>query len=161
MSHSTLFSEVLSNSTINRLDLDEFLGTARLLLNSCGIELKSHMLRAFRGPKEGFLSLAQHTDISYYETSIEIRGNIAISIAHGAPLNSPDLFRVALHPGPISSADVVYKSHDGTTLLHAVAQAIGSGMRPTFHPNKVRNRRECQEDLEGSRYKPSFSPSAD
>lgn len=113
------------------------------------------MLCPFRGPKEVFLSLVQHTDVPYYATSMEIRGDVAIGIAHGVPLNSPDLFRMALHPGPISSADVVYKSANGETLLHAVAQAIGSTIRPIYCSNMVRNERECQEDLQGRRHKPS------
>jgi len=160
MSHSALLFDVLCNSVVQRLDLDEFLGTVHLLLNSCCIELETQMLRSFRGPKEGFLSLVQHTDVPYYKTSIEIRGHVAIDIAKRAPFNSPELFRVALHPGPISSADVAFESDDGETLLHAVAQAIASSMQPRSLKNKVRSQRECREDLEGSRHKPPLSPNA-
>jgi len=143
MAHSTSILDVLCTSVVHRLDLNEAVGTVRLLIDTCGIELTTWMLRYFRGPKEGFLSLVQHTDVPYYETSIAIRGDVAIGITDGAPSNSPELFRVALHPGPISSADVVYKSQYGRTLLHAVAQAISSSMHPTFLPNNIRNQREC------------------
>jgi len=145
MPHSTLIFDVLCYS--ERTDLDEFLGTIRLVLNSCGIELGTRMLNFFEGPKEGFLSLLQYIDVPYYETSMNIRGGIALNIAERVPYNSPDLFRVALHPGPISQADVVYKSYCGETLLYAVAQAIGRSMRPTCLLNKIRNQRECRDDL--------------
>ena len=161
MSHSSPFFDVLCNSVSERLDLDDFLGTVHLLLNSCCIELDTQMLRLFRGPKEGFLSLVQHTDVPYYKTSIEIRGHVAIGIAKSAPFNSPEMFRVALHPGPISSADVAFESDDGETLLHAVAQAIASSMEPRRVKNKARSQRECWEDLQGSRSIPSFSPKFD
>jgi len=153
MAHSAPIFDVLCNSVLQRLDLDEFLGTVHLLLKSCGVELEAQMLSSFSGPKEGFLSLMQHTDVPYYGTSVEIRGQVAIDIAHRVPTNSPDLFRLALHPGPISLADVVYKSHYGETLLHAVAQAITSSMRTIFYPTETRNQRDCREDLQGSRHK--------
>jgi len=84
--------------------------------------------------------------------------NLIETYAYYNILYSPELFRVALHPGPISSADVAFESDDGETLLHAVAQAIASSMQPRSLKNKVRSQRECREDLEGSRHKPPLSP---
>lgn len=92
----------------------------------------------------------QYIDVPYYETSIEMRGDVARFIADNADFNSPDMFRAALHPGPISSADIVYKSHYGETLLHAAAQAIGSAVRPTYRSNISRFLRNHREDLRGS-----------
>ncbi len=160
MLHSELLNNVLINSFTQRLNVDEFLGTVHLLLDSYGIELETYMLGLFRGPKEAFLSLVRHTNVPYYETSIEIRSHVAMHIAKMAPFNSPDLFRPALHPGPISSADVVYKSRYGETLLHAVAKAIASSMQPRSPKKMVRNERECREVLQGNGHKPPLSPSA-
>lgn len=103
-SHSVPLFDMLLNAGFRRFDLDEFLGTVRLLLNNCGIELETYMLGLFRGPIEGFLSLVQYIDVPYYETSITMRGDVAVA------LDSPNMFRAALHPRPISSADIVVGS---------------------------------------------------
>ena len=76
------------------------------------------------------MSLANYSDTKYYELPITERADVAIVTAGWTNTNEPALFKVALQPGPIPSAAIMYRSALGTTLLHAVARAIAKVVKP-------------------------------
>ncbi|MCJ1382157.1 hypothetical protein MMC17_005269 [Xylographa soralifera] len=101
------------------------LDTVRLFVDIHDVDLELSMLGGFRGSKDVFQSLQQYTTVPYYESPVEGRALVAMGLARGAQWNSPDLFRIAIQPGPIPRSAIRYNSVERGTLLHGVARALG------------------------------------
>ena len=98
----------------------------RLLINEYDIDFPVLSLAHFRGAEEAFLALRNQADTCYFDASFADRAFIAAKLSYHPKINGPDLFRLALQPGPILPADV---QEDSGQLLHAVARAIGIVVR--------------------------------
>ena len=98
----------------------------RLLTDDYDIDFPVLLLAHFRGAEKVFLALRNLTDTCYFDASFADRAIIAARLAYDPNINGPNLFRLALQPGPISPADV---QEDSGQLLHAVARAIGIVVR--------------------------------
>ncbi|KAL9114818.1 MAG: hypothetical protein Q9187_007399, partial [Circinaria calcarea] len=117
---SAPMTDLILNSLLRPQDARAVMDMVSLMVNVYDAEFHISLLGKFRGPKEVFLLLQQHTEVPYYEIALEIRADVAVRLTTWVPTNSPELFKIAfaMHPGPIPLAAVQYKSSDGETLLH-------------------------------------------
>ena len=119
--YSTSLQLVISNH-INYL---EAVQGSRLLLNET--EYDEIDISWYCGSREGFSMWQQSLDPLYYQRPLKERVGIAIDLADSAT-NGPDVIRLSVALGPLPSLAHSIVGRSGSTLLNAVAYAMGLRM---------------------------------
>jgi hypothetical protein len=81
-------------------------------------------LMHYRGPVSAFQALLKHMGTNIAELPMDLRCDLAIKLSEDLRFNSPELFSLTLHCDPAVTL-MNYQNKHGTTLLHAVARALG------------------------------------
>jgi hypothetical protein len=97
-------------------------------------DIDTSLFRWFHGTPDQFRMLQRQMDVPYSSLSLEDRTDVAILLQGDSAefdLQNPELFRIALGPGPILPESINHKYKSGKTLLHAVANYLGRAMCPS------------------------------
>ena len=112
-----------ANAVCRRRPPDELSSLANLLGSRSEVTISA--LQLYRGPLSALSALLKYTDTPLLESSIDVRCDLAIRLAAYAEYNNPELFLLALGCRPTFPPAMNYQNRNGTTLLHAVARALG------------------------------------